>query len=95
MAQTNGNNLLTALSDSMAAAVEKAGAATVLVDGRRRYPASGIAVAADRILTADHVVEREDDIRVVLPDGSQAKASLAGRDPGSDLALLRLDGVWL
>jgi S1-C subfamily serine protease len=92
MAETNGNNLLMALSDSMAAAVEKAGAATVLVDGRRRYPASGIAVAADRILTADHVVEREDDVRVVLPDGSQAKASLAGRDPGSDLALLRLDG---
>jgi serine protease DegQ len=91
MAQTNGNNLLTALSDSMAAAVEKAGAATVLVDGRRRYPASGIAVAADRILTADHVVEREEDIRVVLPDGSQTKAVLVGRDAGSDLALLRLE----
>lgn len=92
MPQTNGNNLLTALSDSMAAAVEKAGSATVLVDGRRRYPASGIAVAADQVLTADHVVEREEDIRVVLPDGSQARASLAGRDPGSDLALLRLEG---
>ena len=91
MAQANGNNLLTALSDSMAAAVEKAGAATFLVDGRRRYPASGIAVAPDRILTADHVIEREEDIRVVLPDGSQLKASLAGRDPGSDLALLRME----
>jgi S1-C subfamily serine protease len=95
MQTTNGNNLLTALSDSMAAAVEKAGAATVLVDGRRRYPASGIVVAPDRILTADHVVEREDDIRVVLPDGSQAKTSLAGRDPGSDLALLRLESPLL
>jgi S1-C subfamily serine protease len=91
MTQTNGNNLLAALSDSMAAAVEKAGSATVLVDGRRRYPASGIAVAPDQILTADHVVEREDDIRVVLPDGSEARARLAGRDPGSDLALLRLE----
>lgn len=90
MTETNGNNLLSALSESMANAVEKAGTATVLVDGRRRIPASGIAIAADLILTADHVIEREEDIPVVLPDGSQVKASLAGRDPGSDLAVLRL-----
>ena len=77
MSQTNGNNILTALSDSMASAVEKAGAATVLVDGRRRMPASGIAYAADLILTADHTIEREDDIPVLLPDGSQVSASLA------------------
>jgi S1-C subfamily serine protease len=90
MAETNGNNLLAVLSESMANAVEKAGAATVLVDGRRRFPASGIAFAADLILTADHVIERDDDIPVVLPDGSQHAARLAGRDPGSDLAVLRL-----
>jgi serine protease DegQ len=92
MSQTNGNNPLTALSEAMAEAVEKAGMATVLVNGRRRMPASGIAYAADLILTADHVIEREEDIPVMLPDGSEAKASLAGRDPGSDLALLRLAG---
>jgi S1-C subfamily serine protease len=90
MTQTNGNNPLTALSDAMAEAVAKAGAATVLVNGRRRLPASGIVYAADLVLTADHVIEREDDIPVVLPDGSEIAATLAGRDPGSDLALLRL-----
>ncbi len=90
MSDSNGNNLLAALSESMANAVEKAGAATVLVDGRRRMPASGIAFAADLILTADHVIEREEDIPVGLPDGSQLAARLAGRDPGSDLAVLRL-----
>jgi len=92
MSQSNGNNILTALSESMAAAVEKAGAATVLVSGRRRMPASGIAYAADLILTADHVLERDDDIPVGLPDGSQVSGKLAGRDPGSDLAVLRLAG---
>jgi S1-C subfamily serine protease len=46
--------------------------------------------AADLILTANHVVEWEDDIRVVLDNGSESRASVAGRDPGSDLALLRL-----
>jgi S1-C subfamily serine protease len=75
----------------MAEAVAKAGAATVLVNARRRFPASGIAYAANMILTADHVVERDDDITVVLPDGSELKASVAGRDPGSDLAVLRLE----
>jgi S1-C subfamily serine protease len=75
----------------MAEAVAKAGAATVLVNARRRFPASGIAYSANMILTADHVVEREDDITVTLPDGSELKATVAGRDPGSDLAVLRLE----
>ena len=93
MSNPNGNNSLTALSDAMADAVETAGNATVLVNGRRRFPASGIAYAADLILTANHVLEREEDIPVLLPDGSQISASLAGRDPGSDLAVLKLSGT--
>jgi S1-C subfamily serine protease len=86
------NNPLVALSDAMAEAVARAGASTVLVDARRRMPASGIGYGADLVLTADHVVEREDDIRILLPDGSQRTASLAGRDAGNDLALLRVNG---
>jgi len=88
---TNETNPLTALSDAMATAVVRGGAATVLVNARRRFPASGIAYTSDLILTADHVVEREDDLSVVLPDGSELKASLVGRDPGSDLAVLKLE----
>ena len=84
-------NPLAALSDSLAQAVAKAGASTVLVNARRRMPASGIAYAADLILTADHVVERDEEISVLLPDNSQVAATVAGRDPGSDLALLRLE----
>lgn len=88
---SNQSNSLTALSDALVEAVATAGAATVLVNARRRMPASGIAYAAGLILTADHVVEREDEIRVLLPDGTEIPAALAGRDPGSDLALLRLE----
>lgn len=88
---SNKSNPLTALSDAMTEAVAKAGAATVLVNARRRFPASGIAFTPDLILTADHVVERDEDISIMLPDGSQVKATIAGRDPGNDLALLRLD----
>ena len=83
-------NPLTDFSNGLTSAVEKAGASTILVDARKRYPASGIAYAEDLVLTADHVVTREEDIKVGLPDGKTLTATLAGRDPGSDLALLRL-----
>jgi S1-C subfamily serine protease len=85
------SNVLVDLSNSLAAATEKAGKSTVLVNARRRMPASGIAFAPDLILTANHVVEFDEDIKVTLPDGSEVPAKLSGRDPGSDLAVLRLD----
>jgi S1-C subfamily serine protease len=75
----------------MAAAAEKAGASTVMVNARRRLPASGIAYASDLILTADHVVEREEGIKVILADGAEISARVAGRDAGSDLAVLKLE----
>lgn len=83
-------NPLTDFSNSLTSAVEKASASTILVDARKRYPASGIAYAQDLVLTADHVVTREDNLRVGLPDGKTFEATIAGRDPGSDLAVLRL-----
>ena len=83
-------NSFSEFSEGLSSAVEKAGASTILVDARKRYPASGIAYAADLVLTADHVVTREDDIKVLLPDGKSLAATIAGRDPGSDLAVLRL-----
>ena len=85
------SNQFIELSNAFSAAAEKAGTFTVLVNARRRMPASGIAFAADLILTANHVVERDEDISVVLADGSEIKASVAGRDPASDLAVLRLE----
>jgi S1-C subfamily serine protease len=84
-------NLFLELSDAAADAAERAGKSTVLVDARRRFPASGIAISADTILTADHVVERDEDIKVILADGTEVNARLAGRDPGSDLAVLKLE----
>lgn len=84
-------NILVELSDALADAAEQAGKATVLVNARRRMPASGIAYAADLILTADHIVEREEDIKVMLADGTEVHAQVAGRDAGSDLAVLKLE----
>ncbi|MDF2702590.1 MAG: Trypsin-like serine protease typically periplasmic, partial [Rubrobacteraceae bacterium] len=57
-----GSDLLVALSDGMADAVEKAGTSVVRVNGRRRRPASGVVYARNAVLTASHVLEREEDL---------------------------------
>jgi S1-C subfamily serine protease len=83
-------------SDSLAAAVEKAGRVTVTVDARGRFPASGILWNANgEILTADHVVQRDDNINVTLADGTSHTATVLGRDPASDLVLLKIDATGL
>jgi S1-C subfamily serine protease len=87
--------VLTDLSNELKAAVEKAGRSVVLVDARKRYPASGIAYTEDLVLTADHVITRESDLKVQDSSGQKHTATLAGRDPGSDLAVLRLEAKKL
>lgn len=87
---------LAAFSDALADAVASAGRSIVRVDGRQRQAASGIVWTSDGlIVTADHVVERDDDLTVGLPDGTTVRAQLVGRDPGSDLALLKADAEGL
>lgn len=81
---------LLAISDAMADAVARAGEATVLVNARRRLPASGVVFESDLVLTANHVIEREAGIQVLLAEGKEVQASLVGRDPATDLAVLRL-----
>jgi S1-C subfamily serine protease len=81
---------LLAFSRGLAEAVRRAGAFTVMVAGGRQRPASGILTREDRVLTASHSVERDQAITVTLPDGASITATLAGRDPMHDLALLRL-----
>ena len=83
-------NPFSEFSKGLTTAVEKAGVSVVTVDARKRYPASGIAYAEDMVLTADHVVTREDDMKVTLLDGTTLPGTIAGRDPGSDLAILRV-----
>jgi S1-C subfamily serine protease len=83
---------LASLSNQLADAVQTAGAWTVRVHARRGPAASGIALGADLVLTADHVVDpsREDAIRIGLPDGAEVGGSVVGRDPATDIAILRL-----
>lgn len=79
------------LSNAMADAVQTGGQSVVTVDARPRFPASGVLTAPGLVLTASHVVQ-DDDIKVTLPDGDEQSAELLGRDPNSDLALLKVAG---
>lgn len=82
--------VLVNLSNDLAATVEAASPSLIRVEGRRRLPASGIVWSADGVIvTAHHVVQQEDDIKVGLPDGQTVSATLVGRDPTTDLAVLR------
>jgi S1-C subfamily serine protease len=83
------------LSEDLAAAVTKNAASVVRVEGRRGPGASGVAWSDAVVLTASHVVEWDEGIEVGLADGSTVKATLAGRDPDTDLAALRVDGAPL
>jgi S1-C subfamily serine protease len=84
---------LGALSDGMADAVESVATAVVRVNGRRRRSGSGVVIAQDMVLTASHVLEREEDLSVETSDGRTLSARFAGRDHSTDLAVLRVDGL--
>ena len=90
MAETNQDNSLVALSRSLAAAVERVSPAIVAVDARPRVATSGIIWRDGVIVSTNHTVERDEEITVTVAAGRQLPATLAGRDPSTDLAVLRL-----
>jgi S1-C subfamily serine protease len=83
-------NPLAELSQELTRAVETGGAAVVAVHGRPQVPSSGILWNTGVVVTTDHTLRRNDDITVTLADGRNLPATLAGRDPGTDLAVLRV-----
>src|SRR6266403_3436457 len=86
---------LLAFSDHAAELVERTAGSIVAVHGGGRWPSSGIHWRSGVIVTAEEVLERDENIKVTRPGGRQIEASLAGRDPTTDVAVLRFqpDGM--
>src|SRR5437588_5591121 len=86
---------LSALSESLASVIDKIGAGVVGVEGRGSR-GTGVAWSSDGlVVTADHVVRHEDGVRVRLADGATVDTDLVGRDPTTDVAVLRARGAAL
>lgn len=83
------SQVLQDFSDALAGLVKEAAPYLVRVEGRRRGPATGVALAGGLIATAHHVLRQDKDIQIGLDSGEVVSAELVGRDPTTDLAILR------
>ncbi len=84
------SSVLETLSNEFAAAAEAVGGSVVAIYGRRWMPSSGIQWRKGVIVTANHTIRRQEDITVSAAGGQSSKATLAGRDPSTDLAILKV-----
>jgi S1-C subfamily serine protease len=85
------NSIMETISNEFAAAAEKAGSNVVAVHARRWMPTSGIEWKRGVVVTVHHGVQRDEDIKVLLDGGRAVSAKLAGRDPSTDIAVLRIE----
>src|SRR5262249_19578822 len=86
------NQLLTQFSNEMADAIAAAAPGVVQVQGRRR-PASGVVYADGVVATMVHTLGGDDGLRVRRHDAATFDAELAGWDPSTSLAVLRVQGL--
>jgi S1-C subfamily serine protease len=89
------SSALLALSNNLADVVEQAGRSVVIVNGRSRMSSSGVNWRQGILVTADETIKRSEDITITLPDGRTLPATLVGRDPSTDIAVLKLQNVEL
>jgi serine protease DegQ len=61
----------------------------VQVHGRRGYPLSGVVWSENTIITTNRAAEKDENIKIKLADGGTREVSLVGRDPRTDLAVLK------
>ena len=80
---------LVELSNALAQATDHAAASVVAVHTEARGSSSGVIWRDGVIVTAEHALRRDEEIQATLPDGRVVPATLAGRDPSTDLAVLK------
>ena len=89
------NSPLVAFSDHTAQLVEDIAGSVVAVHGGARWPSSGIHWQSGVIVTAEEALERDEGIKITLMGGRQVEASLVGRDPTTDVAVLQFQSDGL
>jgi S1-C subfamily serine protease len=97
--------LLDAYSRAVVSVVDSVGPAVVSISGDKNQhhqatdqvgAGSGVVIAPDGyILTNDHVIQNANTLRVRLTDGTSISATLIGKDPATDLAVIRASASYL
>lgn len=80
---------LVALSNALAESTDRAAASAVAVHTETRSSSSGVVWRPGVVVTAEHALRRDEEIQLTLPDGRVVAATLAGRDPSTDIAVLK------
>lgn len=91
MTEANAQGSLPAFSQSLPKAVERVSKAVVAIDARPRVATGGIVWRDGVIVSTNHTVQRDEEITVQLADGRRLPANLVGRDPRTDLAVIRVE----
>jgi S1-C subfamily serine protease len=80
---------LVEFSNALAQATERASASVVAVHTETRGSSSGIVWRPGVIVTSEHALRRDEEIQLTLPIGRVVPATLVGRDPSTDIAVLK------
>ncbi|MCI0604098.1 S1C family serine protease [bacterium] len=80
--------MLEKLSEELSSITRKVSESIVFVQSRRSA-SSGIVWEKNTIVTADHLLPRQDEVHIQIPSGETTTALVAGRDSSTDLALLK------
>jgi S1-C subfamily serine protease len=85
-------SLLTDFSNALADAVERAGRSVVAIREGGQNGVSGTVWREGVVVAADHTLRGRDQATLVMPTGDSVSATVTGRDPGTDIAVLQLAG---
>ena len=85
------SNALTSFSEELTQAVAGVEPHVISLGGRRHSYAGGIVWRPGVVVTAEHALAGGDQVTAILPDGNTTAATVAGRDGGTDIAVLRLE----
>ncbi len=84
------------VSENLSLIADSLGPSVVRVEARPRLASSGIVWSSDGVVvTADHTVEHDNGITLGLADGGSVGAGVVGRDPTTDIAVLRAHATGL
>ena len=89
------DSLAQQLSNDLAGAASRTAPSLVLLRGRRGRAASGTVIDAQSFVVSDHLLGTDEETRARTANGDDIVARVVGRDAGTDLALLRVDGATL